>query len=52
MSVVSILETLLIGPLKLIFEVIFVVANRVLGDNPGLAIVALSLLMNIMVLPL
>lgn len=52
MSLLSVLETLLIGPLKLVFEIIFVVANRVLGDNPGLAIVVLSLVMNIMVLPL
>ena len=47
----SILETLLIGPLKLIFEIIFEFANRLVG-HPGLAIIFLSLMMNILVLPL
>ena len=51
MSVFSILETLLIGPLKLVFEIVFSVAHRVVGD-PGIAIVFLSLAMNILVLPL
>ena len=46
----SMLSTLLIGPLKLIFEVIFSMVNRL--DNPGLSIVALSLCMNLLVLPL
>ena len=52
MSLLTILETLLIGPLKLIFEIIFVIANRVLGDRPGFAIIALSMVMNVMLLPL
>ena len=43
--------TLLIKPLQLLFEVVFVMANRVVGD-PGLAIIALSLAMNFLVLPL
>ena len=51
MSFFEILETLLIGPLKLVFEIIFSVANRLIG-HPGLAIIALSLVMNILVLPL
>lgn len=51
MSFFTILETLLIGPLKLIFEVIFQLANRFIG-HPGLAIIVLSLIMNILVLPL
>ncbi len=51
MSFFSILEALLIGPLKLVFEVIFSVANRIIG-HPGYAIVILSLVMNILVLPL
>lgn len=51
MSFLTILETLLIGPLKLIFEIIFSIANRFVG-HPGLAIIALSLVMNILVLPL
>ena len=51
MSFFTMLETLLIGPLKLIFEVIFDLANRLIG-HPGLAIIVLSLVMNILVLPL
>ncbi len=51
MSFFSILETLLIGPLKLIFEIIFGVANRFV-EHPGIAIIFLSLAMNILVLPL
>lgn len=51
MSFFSIIETLLIGPLKLVFEIIFECANRFVG-HPGLAIVFLSLIMNILVLPL
>lgn len=51
MSFFSILETLLIGPLKLVFEIIFEYANIFTG-HPGLAIIFLSLVMNILVLPL
>ena len=51
MSFISILETLLIGPLKLLFEIIFEVANEFV-NNPGLSIIVLSLVMNILVLPL
>ncbi|MBE6886497.1 MAG: hypothetical protein E7486_06050 [Ruminococcaceae bacterium] len=51
MSILSILETLFIGPLKLVFEVIFAVANQFV-DHPGVAIIFLSLVMNILVLPL
>lgn len=51
MSFLSILETIFIGPLKLVFEIIFNLANRV-TDHPGLAIIFLSLIMNILVLPL
>ncbi|MBE6563564.1 MAG: hypothetical protein E7660_07490 [Ruminococcaceae bacterium] len=51
MSFWSILESLLIGPLKLVFEIIFEFANRFIG-HPGLAIIVLSLIMNILVLPL
>lgn len=51
MSFITILETLLIGPLKLVFEIIFALANRFIG-HPGLAIIVLSLIMNILVLPL
>ena len=51
MSFAEILETLLIGPLKMIFEIIFNISNRLVG-HPGLAIIFLSLVMNILVLPL
>lgn len=51
MTFLSILETLLIGPIKLVFEIIFETAYRVVG-NPGYAIIFLSLIMNILVLPL
>lgn len=51
MSFGSMLYSLLIGPLQLIFEVIFSCANKVIG-NPGLTIIALSLSMNFLVLPL
>ena len=51
MSFLTILETLLLGPLKLLFEVIFQLANRFV-NHPGLSIIFLSLIMNILVLPL
>ncbi len=51
MSFLSILETLFIGPLKLLFEIIFQVADKFV-NHPGLSIVVLSLVMNILVLPL
>ncbi|MBQ9977188.1 MAG: YidC/Oxa1 family membrane protein insertase [Clostridia bacterium] len=51
MSFFAILESLLIGPLKLIFEIIFELANRFV-NHPGLSIIFLSLVMNILVLPL
>lgn len=44
------LSNLIIGPLKLLFEVLFALSNRVL--NEGLSIVMLSLAVNILVLPL
>ncbi len=51
MSLFEILGTLLIGPLKLLFEMIFSVAWRIV-HHPGLAIIVLSLCMNVLVLPL
>ncbi len=51
MSLFDMLGTVLIGPLKSLFEVIFSVAYRIIR-NPGLAIIVLSLAMNILVLPL
>jgi len=51
MSFWEIIEKIFIGPLKLVFEIIFYCANSVLG-HPGVAIIFLSLAMNILVLPL
>lgn len=51
MSFITIIETLLLGPLKLLFEIIFQLANRFV-NHPGLSIIFLSLIMNILVLPL
>lgn len=51
MSLFSILEALLIGPLKLIFEIIFAGAYKFV-EHPGISIIFLSLVMNILVLPL
>lgn len=51
MSLWNIIETIFIAPLKLAFEYIFYFAHAVVG-NPGLAIIALSLAMNVLVLPL
>lgn len=51
MSFLSILNSLLLKPLELAFEVIYMMANRIVG-NPGLSIIILSLAMNFLVLPL
>lgn len=51
MSVFEILGTILIGPLKLLFELIFSAAYSLI-QHPGPAIVVLSLAMNILLLPL
>lgn len=51
MSFGSALYRLLIGPLELLFETVFAVADRLVG-NHGVAIVFLSLAMNFLVLPL
>ena len=42
---------LIIGPLELFFEVLYVITNRLL-NNPGLSIIVLSITMNFLVLPL
>ena len=51
MTFFQILDSLLLQPLQLLFEVVYVNANRVIG-NPGLSIIVLSLMMNFLVLPL
>ena len=49
--ILSFLYTLIIAPLELLFEIIFTVANRIIG-NSGLSIIVLSLVVNFLVLPL
>ncbi|MCR5287313.1 MAG: membrane protein insertase YidC [Saccharofermentans sp.] len=51
MTFISVLYTLIIAPLELLFEVIFSIANRLIG-NAGLSIIFLSLAVNFLVLPL
>ncbi len=51
MSFSSCLYTLIISPLELLFENIFMIANRIIG-NEGLSIIFLSLAVNFLVLPL
>ena len=51
MSFWSVLSTIIIGPLKLLFEIIFQAIYSAVF-NPGIAIVFLSLAMNFLVLPL
>ena len=51
MSFLDILYTVFIMPLQLAFEVLYTMTNTVI-ENPGLSIVALSLMMNFLVLPL
>ncbi|MCR5344081.1 MAG: YidC/Oxa1 family membrane protein insertase [Butyrivibrio sp.] len=51
MSISEIIYTLLIRPLRVFFELVFITANKVIG-NPGLSIIALSLAINFLVLPL
>ncbi len=48
---VTVIYNLFIMPLEMIFEVVFSLAYRIFS-NPGIAILALSLVMNFMVLPL
>ena len=50
MSLWSLLGNLVIGPLKILFETIFMLVNRI--GKPGLSIIVLSLAMNTLVLPL
>lgn len=51
MTFLNIIYSIIIGPLKLLFEVIFSCANKV-TNNPGLTIISLSLSMNLLILPL
>lgn len=51
MSFVEILDTIFLGPLKMIFEFVFNV-SYLLTENVWLSIILLSLVMNVLVLPL
>lgn len=51
MTFLDIVYTIFIRPLLLFFEVLFMMANRII-DNPGMSIIVLSLAMNFLVLPL
>lgn len=51
MSLLTILDSVFFKPLQLLFEIIYTLANRIIG-NPGASIIVLSLLMNFLVLPL
>jgi len=51
MSFSNSLYTLIIGPLELLFEFVFTIANRFVY-NPGFSIIILSITVNLLVLPL
>ena len=51
MSFLTMLYTVLLKPLTLLFEIVYNIAYRNIG-NPGLSIIALSLAINFLVLPL
>lgn len=51
MSFLEILDTVLLKSLELIFEIVYMMAYKII-DNPGATIVVLSLFMNLLVLPL
>ena len=51
MELLSLLYTLFIGPLQLLFEFVFSVAHKACG-NCGISIIVLSVVMNLLALPL
>ncbi|MCI1768675.1 MAG: hypothetical protein LKM40_00560 [Mageeibacillus sp.] len=51
MSIWGLLYSLIIGPLQLLFEIIFSQVNKV-TSNPGLTVIIESLLLNILLYPL
>ena len=51
MTIFSVLYTLIISPLELLFEVIFSISYRLVG-NAGASIILLSIAVNFLVLPL
>ena len=52
MSVFSMIYSFVFMPLQLLFEITYSYAYRFVGENYGLAIIALSMAINILVLPL
>ena len=51
MEILSIIYQILIGPLQLLFEFVFAVSYRMVKD-PGVCIIILSIVMNLLALPL
>lgn len=51
MSIFSLLYQMIIGPLELLFEVVYQISYKIIG-NPGLAIIPVSLAINFLCLPL
>ena len=51
MSIFGILNTLILGPLELLFDVIYAKAYQI-TENPGIAIIFLSIAVNLLVFPL
>ena len=51
MIVLDVLYNLIIGPLQLLFEFIFSISYKLVGD-PGVCIIDLSIIMNLLALPL
>ncbi len=52
MNIMSILGTIIINPIRLIFEFVFTFSFLIITKSYGLSIVALSLVLNILLLPL
>ena len=51
MSIAEILHTLILGPLELLFDYIFSLSYDQIG-NAGLCLIILSLIVNLLILPL
>ncbi len=51
MSIFSLLYQMIIGPLELLFEAVYQISYKIIG-NPGLAIIPVSLAINFLCLPL
>ncbi len=51
MTVLQILHTIVLGPLELLFDVVYAIALGI-TSNPGLSLIFLSLTINLLVLPL